>query len=98
MNPNNDVSDAEDVRGARPGILRLTPTEWLVRDSRLADDDPAALIGVIKALEDCFEVTKLGVLTTRWIYRSFDQAKASLIESVGPRTPVAGRSESRVTD
>ncbi len=79
MNPNNGVSDAENLRVAQLGILQLTPTEWLVRDSHFLDGDPAALLGIIQQAEDAYEVTKLGVLRTRWFYSSFDRAQASFL-------------------
>ena len=91
MNPNNDVSDAENVRVSQLGILQLTPTEWLVRDSRILDGDPAALLGVIQQSGDAYEVTKLGVLTTRWFYSSFDRAQASFLM----RDPAAPRAMPR---
>ena len=89
MNPNNDVSDAETLRVSQLGILQLTPTEWLVRDPRLPDDDPAALMGVIERIGDAYGVTKLGVLTTRWFYSSFDGAQASFVAPGTRESPVA---------
>lgn len=85
MNPNNDVSDAETLHVSQLGILQLTPTEWLVRNSDFLDGDPAALLGIIQRAEDAYEVTKLGVLTTRWFYSSFDRAQASFLERGAPR-------------
>ena len=91
MNPNNGVSDAENLRVSQLGILQLTPTEWLVRDSQILDGDPAALLGVIQQSGDAYEVTKLGVLTTRWFYSSFDRAQASFLV----RDPAARRATPR---
>ncbi|MDJ0350021.1 hypothetical protein [Cryobacterium sp. PH29-G1] len=102
MNPNNDVSDAENLRELQLGILQLTPTEWLVRDSEMPGDDPTALLGVIEQTGDAYEVTKLGVLGTRWFYTSFDQARACFLLRRDPAASSmaqAGRSAvSRVTD
>ena len=101
MNPNNDVSDA-DLRVLQLGILQLTPTEWLVRDPDRPDDDPAALLGFIQQSEDAYEVTKLGVLTTRWFYSSFDRAQSSFRAPGDPAPPVplrpAAPENSQVTD
>ncbi|TFD20140.1 hypothetical protein [Cryobacterium sp. TMS1-13-1] len=102
MNPNNGVSDAENLRVSQLGILQLTPTEWLVRDPALPDGDPAALMGVIEQIGGAYGVTKLGVLNTRWFYSSFDRAQASFLVpgtpeppgTFGPTEPVS----SRVTD
>ena len=102
MNPNNGVSDAEDLRVPQLGILQLTPTEWLVRDPQILDGDPAALLGVIQQSGDAYEVTKLGVLTTRWFYSSFDRAQASFLVRGAPAPRRASRSmdpvASRVTN
>ncbi|WP_104089017.1 hypothetical protein [Cryobacterium sp. N19] len=102
MNPNNGVSDAQNLLVSQLGILQLTPTEWLVRDSHMLDGDPAALLGVIQQSGDAYEVTKLGVLTTRWFYSSFDRAQASFLVrgAPGPGAPMrpGSRQVSRVTD
>jgi hypothetical protein len=100
VNPNNDVSDAENLRVSQLGILQLTPTEWLVRDPALPDGDPAALMGVIEQIGGAYGVTKLGVLNTRWFYSTFDRAQASFLvpgapeafATFGPTTPVRSRS------
>ena len=100
MNPNNDVSDAENLRVSQLGILQLTPTEWLVRDPALPHGDPAALMGVIEQIGGAYGVTKLGVLNTRWFYSTFDCAQASFLvpgapealARFGPTTPVRSRS------
>jgi hypothetical protein len=84
VNPNNGVSDAETTRVSQLGILQLTPTEWLVRDARRPEGDPAALMGIIKQSHDAYEVTKLGVLTTRWFYSSFEHARASFLDQPAP--------------
>ena len=102
MNPNNGVSDAENLRVSQLGILQLTSTEWLVRDPALPDGDPAALMGIIEQIGGAYGVTKLGVLNTRWFYSSFDRAQASFLvpgapeppATLGPTEPVS----SRVTD
>lgn len=99
MNPNNDVSDAENLRVSQLGILQLTPTEWLVRDPALPDGDPAALMGVIEQIGGAYGVTKLGVLNTRWFYSTFDRAQASflvpgapqVLATVGPTTSMSSR-------
>jgi hypothetical protein len=80
VNPNKDVSDAEKLSAAQLGIVQLTSTEWLVRDAQILDGDPAALLGVIQQSGDAYEVTKLGVLGTRWFYTSFDQARESFLK------------------
>ncbi|WP_104178239.1 hypothetical protein [Cryobacterium sp. Y50] len=102
MNPNNGVSNAENLRVSQLGILQLTPTEWLVRDPALPDGDPAALMGVIEHIEGAYGVTKLGVLNTRWFYFSFDRAQATFLVSGAPELPATiGSTEpvsSRVTD
>lgn len=87
MNPNNGVSDAENLRVSQLGILQLTPTEWLVRDQGRATGDPASLLGIIQQSEDAYAVTKLGVLTTRWFYSSFDRAQACFLVQGAPESP-----------
>jgi hypothetical protein len=102
VNPNNGVSDAENLRVSQLGILQLTPTEWLVRDPALSDGDPAALMGVIEQIGGAYGVTKLGVLNTRWFYSTFDRAQASFLVPGASETPATfGPTEpvgSRVTD
>lgn len=93
MNPNNDVSDAETERVSQLGILQLTPTEWLVRDAGRPEGDPAALMGIIKQSHDAYEVTKLGVLTTRWFYSSFEHARASFLDQPAPTFHPAPRNQ-----
>lgn len=93
MNPNNGVSDAETQRVSQLGILQLTPTEWLVRDARRPEGDPAALMGIIKKSHDAYEVTKLGVLTTRWFFSSFEHARASFLDQPAPTYHPAPRNQ-----
>ncbi|TFD49950.1 hypothetical protein E3T46_11335 [Cryobacterium sp. Hh11] len=99
MNPNNGVSDSENLRISQLGILLLSSTEWLVRDPSLPDGDPAALMGIIEQIGGACGVTKLGVLNTRWVYSSFDRAQASFLvpgapeppATFGPTEPVSSR-------
>ena len=87
MNPNNGVSDAENLRISQLGILQLSSTEWLVRDPALPDGDPAALMGIIEQIGGTYGVTTLGVLNTRWFYSSFDRAQSSFLVPVRPSLP-----------
>jgi hypothetical protein len=100
VNPNNGVSDAKNQRVSRLGIIQLTPTEWLVSDAQIPGGDPAALLGIIEESGGAYEVTKLGVLTTRWFYSSLDRAQASFLvpDTSMPASRFSRPSVSRVSD
>ena len=74
-----DIRDIRDIRDIGDiGVNELSPTEWRVSDRRIADGDPAALVGFIQRVDDAFEVTNFGRPRERSYFSSFDRATASL--------------------
>lgn len=72
---NNVGEDGMNRREVR--ITELSPTEWRICDSSLADGDPSAVLGFIQKVGGAFEVTDIGRLRERTYFSSFDRAASS---------------------
>lgn len=56
-------------------VTALSPTEWSVRDARLARDDARSLLGLVLKSDDRFEVMEFGERVT---IRCFATVEAAL--------------------
>ena len=59
-------------------VLSLSPTTWRVSDPTLPEGDGRSVLGVVQAVGDTFEVTRIGTPLSRFYFGNLDEAVSFL--------------------
>jgi len=59
-------------------VLTISPTDWRVSDPTVPEGDGRSVLGVVHAVGDTFEVTRIGTPLARFYFGSLDEAVSFL--------------------